>query len=93
MGRVSCAGGKTVKLAQEKSGYGFTCIRELSMVHGLQPNKEQETPGRVAHAYELSMPSLTYHTKTLSLRSEGLGGSQVKNQSLSLILIFILGLG
>lgn len=91
-----------VKLARERSGYGFARIKERSVVRGLQANKEHESPGTVTHIPMISAcqrpedhefkASLTYHSKTLPLRSEGPGDSQVKNQSLSLILMFIPGL-
>lgn len=52
---VGGGGGKMVTLTQDKSRYRFTCIQEPSMVHSLQPNKEQEPPGTVAHTYDVSM--------------------------------------
>lgn len=45
-------------LAQEKAGYGFACIQEPSMEHGLRPDKEHEPPGMVAHTYDVSMHTI-----------------------------------
>lgn len=47
-----------IKLAWEKSGYGFARIKERSVVRGLQANKEHKSPGTVTHIYDLSMPTL-----------------------------------